>query len=530
MKNKLYKTAKAVVPSLLLLLFLLPACSDESGSTPDIPETMYAKLTITLGSADNARPSYTKAETVEPSVEEDDIHERYIKHWWIVVLKDGKVDRVVSDKTGGQASTNPNPDSETNVELDLIINETYTFYAFANLDDLGTGADYISNLAEGDVLDLKKAVSLKDMSDYAIPAADASASARIPMSSYGYTYTIQDEGLNNVSIPLIRLLGKVSVEVTNATGSEATINSLVLDKFRTAGDIYLFPYDAEGSTRNLLNEDMQETYQPSFPSTTTTDYTSKNLIPEGESVTLGTGDGDNSKTYTFYANETDFSAISGLNSLQITADVKDKDNQPKPTDFSFIRRNDWLKIPLQLSNIKTTISFDMKHMPIGGLPTSITIPAGLTIPFATYWTQDHGGDIEVSYRLDEVSSLNNATIKHYISGDRWEGSTNQHPFTSAVLKEGDNASDLLINVPTNHDAAPWLTDQDAVAYTLKAGADGKSGSFTVTTQELAKSAEATIRLNLVIEGTTTDGVTKILVVPYTIVIRNKNVQTQEGGN
>ena len=85
-------------------------------------------------------------------------------------------------------------------------------------------------------------------------------------------------------------------------------------------------------------------------------------------------------------------------------------------------------------------------------------------------------------------------------------------------------------MPTNHDAAPWLTDQDAVAYTLKAGADGKSGSFTVTTQELAKSAEATIRLNLVIEGTTTDGVTKILVVPYTIVIRNKNVQTQEGGN
>lgn len=49
MKNKLYKTAKAVAPSLLLLLFLLPACSDESSNTPDIPETKYAKLTITLG-------------------------------------------------------------------------------------------------------------------------------------------------------------------------------------------------------------------------------------------------------------------------------------------------------------------------------------------------------------------------------------------------------------------------------------------------------------------------------------------------
>lgn len=529
MKNKLYKTAKAVAPSLLILLFLLPACSDESSNTPDIPETKYAKLTITLGSADSAEPSYTKAETVQPDVEEEDIHERYIEDWWIVVLKDGKVDRVISDETEGIESTNPADDSETNVELDLIVNDTYTFYAFANLDDLATGADYISSLKSGDPLDLAKAVSLKPMADYKIPATGAQATARIPMSSYGYQKTISETEIGNrVSIELIRLLGKVSVDVQNATGEEVQINSLVLDKFRTTGDIFLFPYDAKDGTKILLKTDMQANYVPTFP-TTTVAYTSETLVSTDATVTLAK---DGTYTHSFYANETNFDAAGLTNGLQITTDIEGKDEQPKSTDFDFIRRNDWLKIPLQLSDIETEITFDMEHMPIGGLPTTITIPSGITIPVATYWTQDHGGDIEISYALKSVSSLNdNFTIKHYQLNDQWEGNTNKHPFTSAVL--GDNKANLLINVPENYDVAPWFVhiDQTAKAYTLTPDADNRSGSFTVTAQELADDVQATIRLTLVIEGTVKNGTDKkTLVVPYTIIIKNKNNQTKKGGN
>ena len=111
MKNKLYKTAKAVVSSLLLLLFLLPACSDESGSTPDIPETKYAKLTITLGSADSALPSYTKAmEDNDIALDIDSLdknYERHIDDWWIVVVKqnDDIVEKVLSNTNNDPFTT-----------------------------------------------------------------------------------------------------------------------------------------------------------------------------------------------------------------------------------------------------------------------------------------------------------------------------------------------------------------------------------------------------------------------------------------
>lgn len=105
------------------MLFLLPACSDESSNTPDIPETKYAKLTITLGSADSARPSYTKAmgdNDIFNTDSADLAHEHFIKDWWIVVMKlnnsSFSVDSIISNTT----ANNVDDDSETEVGMDLL--------------------------------------------------------------------------------------------------------------------------------------------------------------------------------------------------------------------------------------------------------------------------------------------------------------------------------------------------------------------------------------------------------------------------
>lgn len=506
---------------LLLSLFLLPACSNEEDVPVVEPEAQYATMVISLGALDNSTPAYTRAETIYPDVEEVDEYERYIKYWWIVVLdKDNKVDRVI---TNDPVSQNPAPDSETKVEMELPIGETYTFYAFANLNDLEEdAATYISGLSKGNDFLLSKAVSLKSLSSYKIPNEGETASAYIPMSSYGYKITVKEEN-KPLEIQLIRLIGKVEVSLENKTGEDVVLKSLSLDKFRTEGSIYLLPYDAAKgeNTTNLLQEDMRPTYIPSFPSaigkfSTMTLSTEDTTIQESESATFWS-----------YANETSFQDIEGFNYLQVRAVIENRNDQPLDTEFSFIRRNDWLKIPLLLSDVSTTIELDMKHMPIGGLPATITIPAGLTIPQATFWTQDHGGDITITYTLNSISSLTNAKIAHRAESESYEEGES-HPFTSAVLESNDE--DLLINVPTDNTAAPWL-DASAKAFPLPTD-DEASGSFTITAQELAKSAEARIRLNMVIEGTANGTKQKVL-VPYTIIIKNQKEDswtTTDGGN
>lgn len=520
MKRTIFKQAIAATSALLLLLFALPACSD--GDEPAVPETRTAKLNIRLGVFGGSRSAYTKA-SFEPDAEEADAYERAIDDWYVVILKnDGTIERVLSNRKNDVATAAGDDDNTHAVSgVELVVGETYRFYAFANLLSLSDkgAADYLLGLTEGQPFELAKAVSLKPVADYRIPAAGTKASAYIPMSSYAETATVQESGAQ-VKILLIRLLGKVEVSINNATGTDLILKSLSLGTFRTGGDIYLLPYDAARgeTTRNLLATSYENSYAPSFPTGTPT-YTVMSFVKETPVKIAATGE---NPVYRSFANETSFLEANDTKALRITADIEGRNSRPLETEFDFIRRNDWLEIPLLISDIETGIAFEMRHMPIGGLPTTITMPEGVSLPVATYCTQDHGGEIKITYTLSRVNSLQYAKIKHYASGSSWEGG-NAHPFTSAVLK---SSSKLLIDLPKDNTAAPWLTGKGVQAYPLTAGSDGMSGSFTVTAQELADSAEASIDLTLVIEGMA-GGETKTLVVPYTIILKNKN---PKGGN
>ena len=540
MKINHYINNRIAAALLLLSLFLLPACSNEEDVPVVEPEQLY---TVTLSLNPSTRGATTKASNPSWGVDKAlEKYERFIKECIVVIFKDGVWYDYLSTGVDTKEITIDNDSKETvdnstrvgsaSVELPA---GAYTFFAFANLssldiDDDNAGTKLMKELISGEKLTIdelkEKAVILGD--DISRFDATATEKTYIPMSSYGEQKIVEADG--SLDITLFRMLGKVTVSINNQTTKDLTLNKIEVGQFRRGGSIFLVPYGSGETSLDHLTQNDQNSFNPLFPKQE--DGVSISSIAHKldfmtEPETIETG---KTNSYTFYEFETrseqqDKSGYIG--SMWIATDITDRDPSPRKLDFSFMRRNDWLNIPVLLSDVSTTIEFDMKHMPIGGLPATITIPEGLTIPQATFWTQDHGGDITITYTLNSISSLTNAKIAHRAESESYEEGES-HPFTSAVLES--NEDDLLIALPENNVAAPWL-DETMKAFVLPKE-DAESGSFTITAQELAKSAEARIRLNMVIEGTA-NGTTQThkVVVPYTIIIKNKKDQDWvQGGN
>lgn len=538
----------AAAMMLLLSLFFLPACSNED-DVPEVEEPQYATMVISLGALDNSTPTYTRAagdnDIIDPNYA-DDYFERYIKNWSIVVVdKEGMVDRVISDTN---ANNNPDQDNDTktDVEMELPIGETYTFYAFANLTELNSavGTDGWKGKTFSKLRNT--AVELKTLDKY----HGGEGTSYIPMSSYGITHTVsEDVNQNQVSLSLIRMIGKVSIEVTNSAGVDLTVNELTMGKFRQSGPIYLLPYDAiekdPDKPNLLLGKNEGDLMNPVFPNESEdVEGSDWNYYPTDEDKSIpkyGTTDENaNKRTYTFYINETNQATVGGNGSdleiaLDVTGEGIEKDNGRKPTNFFFVRRNDWLKIPLTISKADVTVSFEQQHMPIGGLPTQYKFQSGVEVAKRTFVT-DHAGDITISYSLTELNGSATGWKLKYYSGSTTSA---DHYCYAALMSEEDNAQGYLLEPSeTEKDDLLWWdvtygsTTKPNWAYVLHPATENKtdtaydetevSGSFTVTVQELSKASSATIKLNLVAEK---DGVEVIL--PYTLVIKNKY---EEGGN
>ncbi|MCI7782466.1 MAG: hypothetical protein MR544_05100 [Parabacteroides sp.] len=518
MKHSLYQQAMAAAAGLLLSLLWFVACSDEGGNNlPEVPEVQYAKVTISLGTADNATPAFTKAgETVEEGADES--YEHFIQNWWVVIVNEaGNVAKVLTNDPLGGIS-NEDPDSENSIETQLPIGSWFTFYAFANLNsvkkDTNSGAAYIQTLQPGATFEVNKAVELLEMADYT-----ESNKNYIPMSSYASDklQVQEDATKNKVELLLIRLLGKVSVTVTNASTNAITLKQITLDKFRTGGAIYLLPYDAaeSKSTQNLLATDMKDNYRPSFPQDATSSYTQKTITPENTTISATADDKAISYTATFFAPETDFQTANG-GDLQITLDVEGRNNKSIATDFSFIRRNDWLKIPILVSEAEVKITLKQPHMPIGGIPKELTFGPGAILAEQTYWTR-HAGDLTFEYELTKLNNATNWELKYYATTyepkERFccvqliENGSEGHP--GLILKPAEGEA--------NYVKLPWLST-DAWGFQMTPVEESSTkGSFTIRLQELVPDAEtstARIKLTLVAtKGTST------VILPYYINIK-----------
>ena len=540
-----YKQIWKTAASCLVAALMFPSCSDDEGGGGDVQDDRYRTLVVTINSRSNAEPVGTRADLEGPAeneitTEADKEYERTIMSWWLIILKKSTtgtdeytVERVLSSEGGTTtdpeeyfSTTNDTNDRfDTSIDVELEVDQTYRFYALANLEGLKNAETVIENinsLKKDKTFDLTSLnAQLKDMPAY----HDGEGGTYIPMSSYGYEQYV-DENTSKLKedIELIRLIGKVTLEVRNKTGKDLTLKKLQMGQFRSAGDIYLFPWDVNGKSYLLLRETGKlnniEGNIPKFPtSSTEEDFTSTTFYSDETGMSIPQYDDSKEETgakyFMYYVNET-YNTKASDPELQIMVETNPKRNEnEKPSGFSFVRRNDWLQIPVQITNVTTRIEFDQKHMPIGGLPESLEF-GKISVPIA-YCRTTHGGDITVNFALTEVSGMGSNPQLSFYSGS-YEGGT-EH-YTSAILR--DNQNDILIHTPEDNDAAPWLDEtENAIPVTAGQPAHGiiGQGSFTVTAQELAATTngQAEIELRMVI----TDG-TQYMTIPYTIYITNQS--------
>ena len=514
-----YKHMAAVASALLLALSVLPACSDDEGGGPSEEEGKLYTLTIALNASSNYAP-VTKADAPEWA-DEADVYERRIEKCWVVLFNtEGTC--VASVNTidfisEGAEDNNEQLVSQTSVELPA---GTYTGYAFANLDNLTEDSKDIITLLEGDLASITKdalntSVSLIDAKSFTL----AEGGKSIPMSSYETTITVQANTENTARIVLFRMLGKVEITITDQTGNNETktLKSLSMGNFRT-GPIHLLPYSEGEITLNNITQADQDLLQPKFDliadNTGVGTYRHTVTLPaDGETI-----DPTDGNTYTFYAFETGTKSNTNA-ALSISIGVNDRPASVKPTDFSFMRRNDWLRIPVAITNIESVFRFKNMRMPIGGLPKEIIYGEDdgiqILVDAVNEVEPDYAGPVQIEV---EVKSINNSIIPTILYTNTTAAGSER---SAAILT--DNTDGLLINKDTGEPLANE-TDFDVVA-SPDEPTNAAKAYFEVWTQELANDADATIKLTLIAEYGDTEPKSRIE-IPYTIRIQNH----KKGGN
>lgn len=519
--NRLKDTYKhmVAVASALLLAPILLACSDGEGGGPGEEEGKLYTLTIAL----NASSNYTPVTKADPPAWADEVneYERKIDKCW-VVLFDAAGACVASVNTSDFISevaedNNEQLVSQTSVELPA---GTYTGYAFANLNNLTEDSKDIITLLEGELTNITKdklntTVSLIDAkTNFTL----AKGGKSIPMSSYETNITVQENTENTARIVLFRMIGKVEITITDQTNDEGTktLKSLSMGNFRN-GPINLLPYSEGQITLNNITPTDQELIKPKFPEKAeSTPYTHTVVEDGNDEISKNS---DKPSTYTFYAFETGTESNTNA-ALSVSIGVNNRPVSTRTTEFSFMRRNDWLKIPVAITNIESVFRFKNMRMPIGGLPEEIIYGEGdgfqILVDAVNEVASDYAGPVRIEVEVKSINSTITAPTILYTNATA-EGTGR----STAILT--DNAGKLLINKDAGEPLANE-TDFDVVA-SPDDPTNACKAYFEVWTQELANNTTATIKLTLIAEYGNTNPKTRIE-IPYTIRIQNY----KQGGN
>ena len=533
--KQIWKTAAAC----LMAAVMLPGCSDEEGGGTTPTGDGLATLVVSLQAENSSEPVGTRAEDSDfedLDEEPDDAYERKIENWWVVIFNgEGQYEDYLSNTKEGTSYDGPTGErSDITTSIKLPIG-TYSLYAFANLRSLANGQEIINEIKNGSITKAELVANREDktvglqtsitdlLKNYNKPVNER---PWIPMSSFVKTFELDENTAGQgVELPLYRMIGKVRIIVDNQMGQDISINSLSMGKFRTAGSMFLMPYDGLETIGD--NIEMTKTMQPIFPENPTVsegkgDYNYL-LTDEEKSITEG-----NKKTYVFYVPETPIETQESGSSMTITIDIPEKGgSSTKSTSFDFIRRNDLLEIPLNVSNIETKIRYKTLTMPIGALGKEVVYgnPDGIAIMTDAVFTvePDYTGPVEIEYEIESIANQTTGLqIKYLEEGGTIEGSEG---FSNAVVtenKKGTNDYGLLIgsngqSLENNTVIGIAPVVEDGIASPTK-------GSFIVNTQELQGDDDATIVLTLVVTYTK-DGVSQDITIPYTIRVQNYSSTT-----
>ena len=531
----LYNQLMAVAAG-LCLCWLCVACGEDRGGDLPNDDPNSCVVTITLRTSRSARPPQTKAgETI--TWEDDDEYERDITDWLVVAYDESGV---LAGYTSSEGTYNKNDDnSRTSVDMRLPVG-TYRFYAFANLASLEGGEALLeqiknTNSNPGD-LGLSEEALTRALNILAsgnsidgrngtlggkFGGTDTEGTGnrlRIPMSSYAQEHTLAPAPApNTFKIPLIRMIGKIRVEITNNLSQAITVNRLDIMNLRKGSlPIWLLPWGDNKYLETAGNAGA-ESLAPDLP--TGKEVASEHLFNEEiilaaatdaeKTVPAKNSNGtDNVKTYTRYIPE----GNAGASEILLGVDIQGRPRTEHTTSFGFVRRNDLLIIPVLITNIATKLEVAEQRLPIGVYPTALVYGAkdGVQVLAPITHTLQAAGDLSIRF---EISRIEGVTGDFTIKGlPQDETVPETVKFSSIQVKDDDKH---LITAVNGEDC-----DKKQRFYLPEASVkEGKKGSFTIHTQELGGKAEATVILTLIINYYV-DQEKQEMQIPYTIKIRN----------
>ena len=547
----LYDLLAAIVAGLCLCGLFTACGEDRGGDLPD-DDPNSCLVTITLRASLPIRPPQTKAgEAI--SWENDDEYERDITDWLVVAYDESGV---LAGYTSSEGTYNKNDDnSRTSVDMRLPVG-TYRFYAFANLASLEGGEALLeqiknTNSNPGDLglseEALTRAVNIL-ASGNSIDGRNGTLGGkfggtdtegtgnrlRIPMSSYAQEHTLAPAPApNTFKIPLIRMIGKIRVEITNNLSQAITVNRLDIMNLRKGSlPIWLLPW---GNNKYLetAGEGGAERLAPNLPTGETveeTDLFKEEIIPSEANQEVPAkikdgAEGHNIKTYTRYIPE----GNAGAREILLGVDIEGRPRTEHTTSFGFVRRNDLLIIPVLITNITTKLEVAEQRLPIGVYPTALVYgeKTGVQILTPVEHTLQAAGDLSIRFEISGIDGVTgDFSIKGYEVNEG--GNVATEKYSSVSWKNADANKPLITAI--NVDRTSFETDAELdipeTALTPGTGQGGlkKAGSFTIRTQELGGEADATVVLTLVIKYG--ENMEQEMQIPYTIQIRNYEKQQQ----
>lgn len=543
----LYNQLMAVAAG-LCLCWLCVACGEDRGGDLPNDDPNSCVVTITLWTSRSARPPQTKAGEMMTKAdfweEEEDQYERDITDWLVVAYDDENAELAGYTSREGTWTPDVNDpdDSHTEVEMRLPLGK-YSFYAFANLQSLEdgtslyqkiTGAHSLAELSEVKILDSGTSIDTRNEEKKGKFGGEEASRKRIPMSSYAQEYTLKPAPAENkFEIPLIRMIGKVQVKITNNLDKPITVKQLDIMNLRKGSlPIWLLPW---GNNKYLetAGNDGTERLAPDLPTgemVAEEHLFDEKIIPSGANkednivpAKIKDGaEGHNIKTYTRYIPE----GNAGAKEILLGVDIEGRPRTEHTTSFGFVRRNDLLIIPVLITNITTKLEVAEQRLPIGVYPTALVYgeKTGVQILTPVEHTLQAAGDLSIRFEISNIDGVTgDFSIKGYEVNEGGNVATEKY---SSVSWENASADKRLITA-INVDGTSFETDAELdipeAALTGQGGLK-KAGSFTIRTQELGGEADATVVLTLVIKYG--ENMEQEMQIPYTIQIRNYEKQQQ----
>ena len=328
---------------LVMLLTTFAACSPDSdasdpGSTTNKTYTLHFNLSPVSGSSTSSRAETNTAGT--PDSWEDGSKEENMKSWTVVFVKpDGTVAKVVKQPSVAEG----NDKKDDVIVTGLEAGTTYTVYSFANISeaDLGT-------ITEG------SPSPNFDSQSFAVNGNDWNIANGIPMSNK-QTVTIGPDGQPDVKdLYVVRMLSKITLKFRNMTGEDITVKNVSIS------DITSNPATGEENVKLLPAKDVvSSTYVAQTPNLVENakrdDFTHK--ITLGLTVVKNTTDYDNSRSVSFYVNESQAGNTYPYFVVTLETNVGSQ-RYFMYTDWNQIARNDHHVLKLALSDYKLRLKVE----------------------------------------------------------------------------------------------------------------------------------------------------------------------------